>query len=524
MTESHYCQRMDSSRSSVIVRQQDDQPSRSQGHNEDRLTPSYGGWPRQAGQHGHDHGHQRSEQCWHDHEEDPGQLEGISYEELEQRLPQPSEMFRHGSFSHSNINIDIDNIFAKFSDLVKGSIISSPEEQQQSCEGNNNVSDNEGERDDKRPVSDCGVCGDRAIAHLHYGGICCYSCKAFFRRAVQSGKDKAYSCKRQSRCEVSVNTRRGCQKCRFEKCLSIGMTGSWVLSDEQCEIRFGKGKKRMGDGEESRRKEGSKRRLEDEEDGHEDDKMVFDQDEFSDNDRSMVEHLVKIYQQSWEQFTFSESNASLVQEILSKDKRKYSSSEMNSMVTTVIQRGIFGMNNNHHFSRLSGADRKMLLVKNMSEMCLIRGALRFNTARKSFIIDLKGSDKPAEVSKVNAEIKQDSLNNLYASDGITRCWETPQNIFNKYTYIFQQNFTDDGAYQADGSTSGDIHHHDHNCRLCLRRSPAGGQSLRGTDSSPLYEPPSQVREYKRLLFENVDVKRYTLRNVFVLNHVHSSVK
>ena len=33
------------------------------------------------------------------------------------------------------------------------------------------------EGDDRRPVSDCRVCGDRAIAHLHYGGICCYSCK-----------------------------------------------------------------------------------------------------------------------------------------------------------------------------------------------------------------------------------------------------------------------------------------------------------------------------------------------------------
>ena len=24
------------------------------------------------------------------------------------------------------------------------------------------------------------VCGDRAIAHMHYGGICCYSCKVSF--------------------------------------------------------------------------------------------------------------------------------------------------------------------------------------------------------------------------------------------------------------------------------------------------------------------------------------------------------
>ena len=63
---------------------------------------------------------------------------------------------------------------------------------------------------------------------------------------------------------------------------------------------------------------------------------------------------------------------------------------------------------------------KKLLMKNMTEMCLIRGALRFNVARKSFVIDLKGEDRPSVETPVQAEIKQDSLRNLYASEGITR--------------------------------------------------------------------------------------------------------
>jgi hypothetical protein len=42
------------------------------------------------------------------------------------------------------------------------------------------------QRPDRRPVSDCRVCGDRAIAHMHYGGICCYSCKAGRMRAQPS--------------------------------------------------------------------------------------------------------------------------------------------------------------------------------------------------------------------------------------------------------------------------------------------------------------------------------------------------
>ena len=34
----------------------------------------------------------------------------------------------------------------------------------------------------------CPVCGDTAVAHFHYGGMCCYSCKAFFRRVVNTYK------------------------------------------------------------------------------------------------------------------------------------------------------------------------------------------------------------------------------------------------------------------------------------------------------------------------------------------------
>jgi hypothetical protein len=30
--------------------------------------------------------------------------------------------------------------------------------------------------------SECSVCGSPAAAHLHYGAISCYSCRAFFRR------------------------------------------------------------------------------------------------------------------------------------------------------------------------------------------------------------------------------------------------------------------------------------------------------------------------------------------------------
>ena len=31
-------------------------------------------------------------------------------------------------------------------------------------------------------AAECSVCGQPAAAHLHYGAVSCYSCRAFFRR------------------------------------------------------------------------------------------------------------------------------------------------------------------------------------------------------------------------------------------------------------------------------------------------------------------------------------------------------
>ena len=77
----------------------------------------------------------------------------------------------------------------------------------------------------------CHVCGDSAPNHCHYGGIACFSCRAFFRRSVP--KARSYVCTNSQPCTITVNTRKNCQKCRFEKCVVTGMKASWVLSDEE---------------------------------------------------------------------------------------------------------------------------------------------------------------------------------------------------------------------------------------------------------------------------------------------------
>jgi hypothetical protein len=73
--------------------------------------------------------------------------------------------------------------------------------------------------------ADCSVCGDRAtrLRYSHYGAVSCFSCRAFFRRAVEKGS--IYTCRKKDRldCFINVATRKKCAACRFAKCKIMGM-------------------------------------------------------------------------------------------------------------------------------------------------------------------------------------------------------------------------------------------------------------------------------------------------------------
>merc|ERR1712102_119427 len=90
----------------------------------------------------------------------------------------------------------------------------------------------------------CEVCGERAGKHSYYGGQVCPSCRAFSRRSVQSRYNETFKCtKGKEDCHITLMTRKNCQFCRYQKCITAGMRPSWILSDEERVRRFhGRGK------------------------------------------------------------------------------------------------------------------------------------------------------------------------------------------------------------------------------------------------------------------------------------------
>jgi len=93
----------------------------------------------------------------------------------------------------------------------------------------------------------CLVCEEKLIKpNNHYGGQCCYSCRAFFRRtATASPRKQEKQCKNNSDCEITVVTRKNCVPCRFRQCLAIGMDPNLPLTDDEKKIRFARKMQKM---------------------------------------------------------------------------------------------------------------------------------------------------------------------------------------------------------------------------------------------------------------------------------------
>uniref|UniRef100_A0A6I8S4D0 Peroxisome proliferator-activated receptor gamma n=3 Tax=Xenopus tropicalis TaxID=8364 RepID=A0A6I8S4D0_XENTR len=75
---------------------------------------------------------------------------------------------------------------------------------------------------------ECRVCGDKASG-FHYGVHACEGCKGFFRRTIRL---KLIYERCDLNCRIHKKSRNKCQFCRFQKCLSVGMSHN--------AIRFGR--------------------------------------------------------------------------------------------------------------------------------------------------------------------------------------------------------------------------------------------------------------------------------------------
>lgn len=78
----------------------------------------------------------------------------------------------------------------------------------------------------------CLVCGDKALGY-NFNAISCESCKAFFRRNAH----KTIRGRCEGKCDVNVESRSFCKRCRLAKCFTVGMRKDMILNDEQKKVR-----------------------------------------------------------------------------------------------------------------------------------------------------------------------------------------------------------------------------------------------------------------------------------------------
>ena len=91
-------------------------------------------------------------------------------------------------------------------------------------------------------ITICPVCSDKNPKghNKSYGAHVCSSCRAFFRRYHQKNEGSAINinCKKGDQCEITVQNRRSCQKCRYEKCIQCGMNPCAVMTLEERKAWF----------------------------------------------------------------------------------------------------------------------------------------------------------------------------------------------------------------------------------------------------------------------------------------------
>jgi len=215
-------------------------------------------------------------------------------------------------------------------------------------------------------VRECHVCGERAGKHSYYGGQVCPSCRAFFRRSVQSGYNATYFCIKDGNCEVTLKTRKNCQYCRYKLCEAAGMKTTWVLTEEERKQKF--------EGRKKKRKSGSI----DEEmvDGALDPmgRVVISLQELEE-----VEQYVRT-SGHWDVSKVSDMNTSLIREFIRMVAFKHSLSawgqgELRAVIRRRVERFAAGV---RELQELTYGDRQTILTTNLPRLLELQLCSTFN--------------------------------------------------------------------------------------------------------------------------------------------------
>ncbi|XP_013775695.2 vitamin D3 receptor-like [Limulus polyphemus] len=209
----------------------------------------------------------------------------------------------------------------------------------------------------------CKVCGDKAKSY-HFGGLSCDSCKAFFRRSVQSTGYKNFQCPYKRICEITISSRKCCQFCRFHKCVAIGMEKSWVMTEEErlriLRIRTAKRQHQH----DMYPKPGRKHQMDYYPEINNIRKFLTEED------IRCIESIMNSYQVSYMTIAFSSS--------LCNNAYDRSPIEILDMFFTVVKQFAHFAQQLCSFSVIPRYDQEILLRTGVMELCFLRGAYMFN--------------------------------------------------------------------------------------------------------------------------------------------------
>ncbi|KAK8747683.1 hypothetical protein OTU49_016531, partial [Cherax quadricarinatus] len=214
----------------------------------------------------------------------------------------------------------------------------------------------------------CRVCGDKAKS-MHFGGLSCDSCKAFFRRAVHNDAFVNFTCPYDGNCVINIASRKCCQYCRYKKCTFIGMERSWVMSEEdRAQMMKQRAEKRAKLSDEANRrglKDGKRELIPYEPDP---DTIL---EHMTVAERDEVERAVMNYRRAYSQVPYRQN--------LKQCNVGRPSVQIINMFTTIVRRFAYFARLFPEFCDLPPQDQENLLRSGILEMSLIRGVQSFDT-------------------------------------------------------------------------------------------------------------------------------------------------